>query len=45
MIVLLANRRSVMENFTNNRWSNVWGWACFALMTAASVAYLVGLIT
>jgi len=45
MIVLLANRRSVMETFTNNLWSNFWGWACFALMTAAAVAYLVGLFT
>ena len=42
LIVMLSNRRSVMDRFTNDGWSNFWGWASFALMTAATVAYLVG---
>lgn len=43
LIVMLSNRRSVMDRFPNDGWSNFWGWAAFALMTAAAVAYLVGL--
>lgn len=43
LIVMLSNRRSVMGKYTNRPWSNVLGWAAFALMTAATVAYIVTL--
>jgi Mn2+/Fe2+ NRAMP family transporter len=43
LIVLLANRRSVMGQHTNRPWSNILGWAAFVLMTVATVAYFVTL--
>jgi len=43
LIVLLSNRRSVMGQYTNNGWSNVFGWAALALMTGATIAYFVAL--
>ena len=43
LVVMLANRRSVMGRYTNGLWSNLFGWAAFALMTAATVAYFVTL--
>jgi NRAMP (natural resistance-associated macrophage protein)-like metal ion transporter len=41
LIMLLANRRSVMGRFTNSAWSNICGWTCFVLMSAAAIAYFV----
>lgn len=41
LILLLANRRSVMGRFTNSAWSNIFGWTCFVLMSAATIAYFV----
>ena len=43
LIVMLANRRSVMGKFTNRPWSNLFGWAAVALMSIATVAYFVAL--
>ncbi len=43
LIVMLSNRRSVMGKYTNRAWSNIFGWAAFALMTVATVAYFVTL--
>jgi Mn2+/Fe2+ NRAMP family transporter len=43
LIVMLANRRSVMGKFTNRPWSNLFGWAAVALMSIATVAYFVTL--
>lgn len=42
LIMLLSNRRSVMGQHTNNLWTNIFGWAAFALMTAATIAYFAG---
>jgi NRAMP (natural resistance-associated macrophage protein)-like metal ion transporter len=41
LIILLANRRTVMGRFTNSTWSNICGWTCFVLMSAATIAYFV----
>jgi NRAMP (natural resistance-associated macrophage protein)-like metal ion transporter len=41
LIMLLANRRTVMGRFTNSTWSNICGWTCFVLMSAATIAYFV----
>jgi len=43
LIVMLSNRRAVMGKYTNRPWSNIFGWAAFILMTAATVAYFVTL--
>jgi NRAMP (natural resistance-associated macrophage protein)-like metal ion transporter len=43
LIVMLANRRTVMGKYTNRPWSNIFGWAAFGLMTAATIAYFVTL--
>ncbi|MGI8857945.1 MAG: divalent metal cation transporter, partial [Thermomicrobiales bacterium] len=43
LIVMLSNRRSVMGKYTNRPWSNIFGWAAFALMTVATIAYFVTL--
>lgn len=43
LIVMLSNRREVMGKYTNRPWSNIFGWAAVALMTAATVAYFVTL--
>ena len=43
LVILLANRKSVMGRFTNGKWSNIWGWGAFALMSMATVAYFVTL--
>jgi len=43
LVILLANRKSVMGRFTNGKWSNIWGWGAFALMSVATVAYFVTL--
>jgi Mn2+/Fe2+ NRAMP family transporter len=40
----LSNRRDMMGEYTNGRLTNVLGWATFALMTVATVAYLVTLV-
>ena len=32
-----------MGKYTNRPWSNIFGWAAFALMTAATIAYFVTL--
>ncbi|HEX7103157.1 MAG TPA: Nramp family divalent metal transporter [Nitrolancea sp.] len=45
LIMLLANRRNVMGRFTNSAWSNICGWTCFALMSAATIAYFVTIFT
>lgn len=42
LIVMRSNCRSVMNRFTSNGWSNFWGRAAFALMSAATVGYMVG---
>jgi Mn2+/Fe2+ NRAMP family transporter len=41
LIMLLANRRDVMNRFTNGTWSNICGWTCFGLMSIATIAYFV----
>lgn len=43
LIVLLSNKRKVMGRHTNGRWSNLFGWLAFALMSAATIAYFVTL--
>ena len=41
VIMVLANRRSVMGSFTVGRWQGRFGWAATALMAAASATMLV----
>lgn len=43
LIVMLSNRRTVMGTYTNRPWSNIFGWAAVAAMTAATIAYFVTL--
>jgi NRAMP (natural resistance-associated macrophage protein)-like metal ion transporter len=43
LIVMLANRRTVMGKYTNRPWTNIFGWAAVGLMTAATIAYFVTL--
>jgi NRAMP (natural resistance-associated macrophage protein)-like metal ion transporter len=43
LIVMLANRRSVMGKYINRPWTNIFGWAGVVLMTIATVAYFVAL--
>jgi len=41
VIMVLANKRSVMGDFTLGRWSGRLGWTATALMTAASATMIV----
>lgn len=41
LIVLLSNRRSMMGQYTNRAWSNVFGWAAVVLMSIATAAYFI----
>ncbi|HCC58770.1 MAG TPA: iron transporter, partial [Solibacterales bacterium] len=41
LIVMLSNRRTVMGEYTNRPWSNIFGWAAVLAMTAATIAYFV----
>ena len=43
VVVRLGNRRDVMGAYTNGRLTNVFGWATFAAMTVANVAFFVSL--
>jgi NRAMP (natural resistance-associated macrophage protein)-like metal ion transporter len=44
ILMRMSNRRDIMGEYTNGRLTNVLGWATFALMTVATVAYLVTLV-
>jgi Mn2+/Fe2+ NRAMP family transporter len=41
LVMLVANNRSVMGEWTNGRWLNVLGWTTTVAMSAAAIGLLV----
>lgn len=45
LIMLVSNRKDIMGSRTNNRWTNLAGWAAAALMTGAALVLVFTWVT
>jgi len=44
LVMLVGNNRKIMGRHTNGVWLNTFGWAAAAVMTAAAIVFVLGLI-
>jgi NRAMP (natural resistance-associated macrophage protein)-like metal ion transporter len=44
LVMLVGNNRKIMGSHTNGVWLNGFGWAAAAVMTAAAITFLIGLL-